>query len=344
MFRILIDTCVWFDLAKDPKQHALLGVVEEMAKEKLISLIVPTTVLDEFKRNRDRIAKDSTKSLRTHFQLVKEAVGKMPGDKRKTKSVLSHLDDVGHKIPIIGGAAIGVLDRIEKLLIAEQPIESSEPIRLRAADRAINRRAPFQHNKNSMADALIIETYGECVREKSTGGSRYAFVTRNTSDFSAENGSHTLPHRDLSGMFSKIRSLYFINLAEALRRVDPSFVTDTMLQYSWDQEARGLRDILKAEDLLFHQVWYNRHWNLRARVEDGSIRIVEKETYARKRGTRETVQRDIWEGALRSAKRVERKYGGKNLGPWDDFEWGMINGKLSAIRWMLGDEWDMLDT
>lgn len=32
----------------------------------------------------------------------------------------------------------------------------------------------------------------------------------------------------------------------------------------------------------------------------------------------------------------------ENLGPWSDFEWGMINDKLSAIRWMLGDEWDML--
>jgi hypothetical protein len=52
----------------------------------------------------------------------------------------------------------------------------------------------------------------------------------------------------------------------------------------------------------------------------------------------------VWKGAQTSARKVERQYGRKNLGPWDDFEWGMVNGKLSALRWVLGDEWDMLDT
>ena len=45
-----------------------------------------------------------------------------------------------------------------------------------------------------------------------------------------------------------------------------------------------------------------------------------------------------------AARTKEDKYGKGNLGPHDDFERGMIYGKLSALRWVLGDEWDMLDT
>jgi hypothetical protein len=296
MFRMLIDTCVWLDLAKDPKQMPVLGVVEELVKRRMVTLLVPRIVLDEFRRNRERIGKESARSLSTHFRLVKEAVGKIGGDEKKMQVVLSHLDDVDHKIPIVGGAAVGTLDRIEKLLTTSPLIEASEAVRLRAARRAVEKKAPFHHDKNAMADAILVETYADHARAKAASGVRFAFVTHNKTDFSIEHGNHKLPHPDLASLFSRIKSLYFINLSEALRRVAPSLVTGIMLEHSWTQEPRGLTEILAAEDVLFHQVWYNRHWNMGTRIEQGTIKVVEKETYPRPPGAPQTIQRDVLKG------------------------------------------------
>jgi hypothetical protein len=337
MFRMLIDTCVWLDLAKDPKQVPVLGVVEELLRLGKISIIVPRVVLDEFQRNRERITKESAKGLSAHFRLVKEAVGKVGGDKKKMRVVLSHLNDVDHKIHIAGGEVVETLNRIERILTASPIIETSDAVKLRAVQRAIEKKAPFHHGKNAMADAILIETYADCIRDKTASGVRFAFVTHNKSDFSIEHGNHKMPHTDFSGLFSRIKSLYFINLPEALRRVEPSLVTGIMLEQSWTQEPRGLTKILEAEDLLFHQVWYNRHWNMRIGIKEGKIKVVDKETYPLSPNVRETIQRDVLKRALKAARNVERRYGNKNLGPWNDFEWGMINGKLSALRWVLGD-------
>jgi PIN domain len=232
MFRILIDTCVWLDLAKDSRQVPVIGVIEEMVRQKLVDLIVPSIVLDEFRRNRERIANESAKSLSTNIRIVKDAVDRVGGDKKRMRAVLSHLDDVNHKIPIVGGAAAGTLDRIEKFLVASAIIESSASAKLRAAERGIEKKAPFHHGKNAMADSTIIETYAECTHDKAAARIRFAFVTHNKNDFSAADSSQKLPHPDLADIFSRVKSLYFINLPEALRRVEPSLVSEVMLEQS----------------------------------------------------------------------------------------------------------------
>jgi hypothetical protein len=120
--------------------------------------------------------------------------------------------------------------------------------------------------------------------------------------------------------------------------------SDLMIEQEWLGEPRRLTEIIDAIDELCTKVWYNRHQITRERIEDGTNTIVEKITFPLKDQPRRPIQRDVWEGALKAAGKVEKKYGLKNLGPWDDFEWGMLNGKLSALRWVLGEEWDMLDT
>ena len=231
MSKLLIDTCVWIDLAKTPKNHGLLRVIEDMVEEDLVRLLVPPIVLTEFRRNRARIAADSSRSLRTHFRLVKDAVEKMSTSPRRKKAVLTHLDEVSHKAPLLGGTAKAVLDRIEALLTAGEMCKPNTKIRLRAADRAMKRKAPFQHNKNSMADALIIETYAECLSSQPRS-QRFVFVTHNTSDFSAEGGNTKRPHQDISDLFSRSRSLYFTNLGDALRRIGPSWMTNIIFEFA----------------------------------------------------------------------------------------------------------------
>jgi hypothetical protein len=40
---------------------------------------------------------------------------------------------------------------------------------------------------------------------------------------------------------------------------------------------------------------------------------------------------------------IERRYGKASLGPMTPFELGRLHGKYSALRWMLGGDWNVLD-
>jgi hypothetical protein len=345
MVNLLIDTCVWFDVAKDHQQQATLGVLEQLVKRGSVKLIIPTIIRNEFARNKVRIIQESQRSVSSVLKRAKDIVHQLgdPKRKRAVVAVLAHLNEVDYKLPSMGEAVAASIGRVEKLFAASPVIEISDAAKLRAAERALTKKAPFHRERNSMADALLIETYGELVAAKEPG-IRLGFVTHNTKDFSHPNADNREPHPDLAGYFSKIKSRYFIKLSEALKRVEPALVSDLMLEQEWpDQEPRSLTEILDAIDLLMHQVWYNRHQVRREKIEAGEIQLVEKETYPVSYPER-TTQRDIWEGAKKSARRVEKKYGLENLGPWDDFEWGMVNGKLSALRWVLGEDWDELYT
>jgi hypothetical protein len=341
-FRILVDTCVWLDLAKDYQQQAVLTALEELIRQGDVSLILSRIIVDEFARNKARVIEESCRNLSGTLKRVKEAVAKF-GDPRQKRRVLRELDDVDHRIPTLGSAAADAVGRIEKLFAQTPVVEISDAVKIRAAQRAIDKRAPFHRQRNGIDDTILVEVYADELAAKSPG-SRFAFITHNTKDFSHPNASTRLPHPDITACFSPVKSLYFTTLGEALRRIRPSQFADLIIEQEWVEQPRRLTEIVDAISEVLDKVWYNRHHLTREKIQRGTIKIVEKETFRVKDHLRRPIQRDIWEGALKAAAKVEKKYGSQNLGPWDDFEWGMMNGRLSALRWVLGDEWDMLDT
>lgn len=192
---------------------------------------------------------------------------------------------------------------------------------------------------------MIIETYFETVRS-GKARERFAFVTHNKSDFSLSNGNQKLPHLDLAAGFSKIKSMYFITLADCIRKVDDIYLDpEFMKALGYEFEPRSLSEMVDAMNVLTEQVWYNRHKNLAWEIQHKKVKVVSQEEWVKAGSNNNThIVDSVWDGAKRAAANTLKRLGKAKCGPHDDFEWGMINGKLSAIRWMLGDDWDMLDT
>lgn len=223
-------------------------------------------------------------------------------------------------------------------------IETSDEVKLRAAQRAVDKLAPFHKDKNSIGDTILIEIYRDDL-SKIDDETKLAFVTHNKHDFSNMTGDEREPHADLADLFLPANSSYSLAIGEVLNDYAPEWMEEIKWEFEYQEEPRLLSEIMEAENLLFRQVWYNRHWNRRTEIERGKIKVVtEAEWKKHPKSHQNMVVDTVWAGALAAAKRTEDEVGLENLGPWTDFEWGMLNGKLSALRWVTGSEWDFLDT
>jgi hypothetical protein len=93
---------------------------------------------------------------------------------------------------------------------------------------------------------------------------------------------------------------------------------------------RRVSEILRIESELTDKLWYGRKPNADEPLPDSM----------------KNVPAELIEGMRAAQKRMEDQYGRDELLSHveSQFAWGMLSGKVSAIRWVLGEEWDMLDS
>jgi len=341
LYRVLIDTSVWLDMAGSYRAAPLVRALHEMCDNAQLEIIVPDIVREEFSRNKDRVATQSTKALQSHLKSLRYALtGHADQDiAKQAEDVLQGLDFSN------ATQESSIVDQVQELMDHGENINVETSIfhRARAANRSLYGEAPCHRDKGSIADAILFEVYDEMRQEPVRDHIAFGFATTNHTDFSDPRGDNRTPHPELANAFGE-RSQYILDIGKFVEETDPGALELGDFELGYSPEFRTLTELTEAENLLFRQVWYNRHMNLRYRVEQGITKVIPEADYSRSPYSSDQILDSVWQGALAAGERTRQEVGEENLGPWDDFEWGMLNGKLSALRWVLGDEWDMLDT
>ena len=244
MTYLVIDTCVWLDLAKSPNDESIIIALEEIEKSGNAKILVPQIIIDEFNRNKDRIIESGRQRMTQEFKKVRKAIETYCSTENK-QLVIEGLDDVNHRLPIIADKVIESVERIDGIFSrAEKPV-IDDSFLINVAKRGLEKKAPFHKQRNSIADALLMEIFIKV--SIANGNEKCYFVTHNTHDFSSITDDRNV-HNDYSMFFNGKTKLYSINIRNVLNEIDPDIVEEVTFDHEFSFESRSLTEILESID------------------------------------------------------------------------------------------------
>jgi len=331
VLHLLIDTSTWLDLSKRRDGQRWIVAIRVLVNLDEVKLLVPEVIVDEFERNRDRVETSMTTTVAQRFKLMKQDLGDYGGS--DYEQALEVLEGLSHEVPLIGAMTTRNFKDVLELLRDGRVLTPTDAERNNVVQRGLDKRAPFHRSRNSVADALLIELYATSFSAADTKQDHYAFITSNSEDFSLANGDKREPHADIADLFAVDGSNYGLGvdgLNAILLEQFGGEIEELFENSSFVEEPRKLSEITGAEQEMFDRIWYHRSLQRQYKLQDEGDEAAVK------------ADQDI---AGPARVRVEETYTDQGqLGPYTDFELGMLHGKMSALRWVLGSEWDFLDT
>ena len=243
MHDALLDTSTCFEIVLGADSDLLLSKIEQFVATNKLRLIVPEVVANEFARHRED---QEQRTLKKQLSILENA----------KKLLREHCDSSQHQAisssfevteKAIGDQKAGIdraINRVEDLF--RHPSTQRPGLNLgineRVVDRGIKKLAPFNRtkkapsetrNKNSVADAVVFETFVESVKLRETNARKMIFVNANPNDFSDANDS-SLPHPDLAEVFQKPNVEYCPNIGAVLNQIEETAVPEPVVRHISD--------------------------------------------------------------------------------------------------------------
>jgi hypothetical protein len=331
VLHLLVDTSTYLDLAQRRDGQRWIVALRVLIHQGRVKLLVPRVVIEEFDRNEARVQAAMTSSIASRFKQIRHDLVTYGSD--GDAHAMEVIEDLSRHLPLVGAMTTRNFKELRELLIAGHIVEPSRAEMSRVVERGLRKAAPFHSGKNSVADAVILELYRTATQAADLALHPYAFVTTNHTDFSQANGDRREPHDDIADAFDGVGSRYALGVEgfdTVLRERFGKELAELYEETDFQEEPRRLDEIVAAEREMFDRIWYHRSLQHDYRAERGG-------------DSTELQRHHAMAGPARA--RVEAAYTEPGqLGPYTDFELGMLHGKLSALRWVLGSEWDFLDT
>lgn len=100
MLHLLVDRSTWLDLSKRCDGQKWIVAIRVLVHQGEIELLVPSVVVDEFERNRERVETPMTASVAERFKLIRQDLGDYGGT--DYEQALQVVDELAHEVPLIG--------------------------------------------------------------------------------------------------------------------------------------------------------------------------------------------------------------------------------------------------
>ena len=231
MAKIILDTCSWIDLAK-PRFTEILDELEKQIKSENLVLLTNDIIIDEWKRNRERIAKEIVSSIKANAKSALQLGNLM--EKKDNEILLSLLE----KYKSIEKEQIALaelhISKVEKLLFSGERVSINNELKLFVLERALTTLAPFHNKKNNVADALIFYSIARHMKKYEIAID-LLFISMNYKEF-CDPIDHSKLHLELLGDVKGFAIHFFDNVGQALKM--KSSIVDELDEYHeyqfWD--------------------------------------------------------------------------------------------------------------